>query len=62
MSLVSRVLPWSYYLMPDIIVSGTAFAGGLFWQFSPTVNLLAETLFGLLGTINFAIRGRDLKG
>jgi len=51
-----------YYLIRDIIVSGAAFAGGFLWQFSPTVNLLAATACGLLGTIYFAIRGRDLKG
>lgn len=36
--------------------------GGFLWQFSPTVNLVAATTCGLLGTICFAIRGRDLKG
>jgi MFS family permease len=51
-----------YYLIRDIIVSGAAFAGGFLWQFSPAVNLLAATFCGLLGTIYFAIRGRDLKG
>ncbi|MDO9230344.1 MAG: MFS transporter [Syntrophales bacterium] len=51
-----------YYLLRDIVVSGAAFAGGFLWLFSPTVNLLAATACGLLGTIYFAIRGRDLKG
>ena len=51
-----------YYLLRDIVVSVAAFAGGFLWQFSPTVNLLAATVCGLLGTIYFAIRGRDLKG
>ncbi len=51
-----------YYLLRDIVVSAAAFAGGFLWQFSPTVNLLAATACGLLGTIYFAIRGRDLKG
>ncbi|MBU1745900.1 MAG: MFS transporter [Proteobacteria bacterium] len=51
-----------YYLLRDIVVSAAAFAGGFLWQFSPTVNLLAATSCGLLGTIYFAIRGRDLKG
>ena len=50
-----------YYLIRDIVVSGAAFAGGFLWQFSPTVNLLAATACGLLGTIYFAIRGRDLN-
>ena len=51
-----------YYLIRDTIVAGAAFAGGFLWQLSPTVNLLAATLCGLLGTIYFALRGRDLKG
>jgi MFS family permease len=51
-----------YYLIRDIIVSGAAFTGGFLWQFSPNVNLLAATICGLLGTIYFAVRGRDLKG
>ncbi|MFH2121585.1 MAG: MFS transporter [Pseudomonadota bacterium] len=51
-----------YYLIRDIVVSAAAFAGGFLWQFSPTVNLLAAASCGLLGTIYFAIRGRDLKG
>lgn len=51
-----------YYLLRDIVVSGAAFAGGFLWQYSPTVNLIAATACGLLGTIYFAIRGRDLKG
>ena len=42
-------------------ISGAAFAGGFLWQFSPTVNLLAATVCGLLGTLYFAIRGRDLN-
>jgi MFS family permease len=50
-----------YYLIRDIVVSGAAFAGGFLWQFSPTFNLLAATVCGLLGTIYFAIRGRDLN-
>ncbi len=51
-----------YYLIRDIVVSVAAFAGGFLWQISPAVNLLTATFCGLLGTIYFAIRGRDLKG
>jgi hypothetical protein len=36
--------------------------GGFLWQFSLTVNLVAANTCGRLGTIYFAIRGRDLKG
>jgi MFS family permease len=51
-----------YYLIRDIIVSGAAFAGGFLWQLSPALNLLAATACGVLGTVYFAIRGRELKG
>jgi MFS family permease len=51
-----------YYLIRDIIVSGAAFAGGFLWQLSPALNLLTATACGVLGTVYFAIRGRDLKG
>ena len=51
-----------YYLIRDLIVSMAAFAGGFLWQLSPALNLLTATACGLLGTIYFAVRGRDLKG
>jgi len=51
-----------YYLIRDVVVSMAAFAGGFLWQLSPAVNLLTATACGLLGTIYFAVRGRDLKG
>lgn len=51
-----------YYLIRDLVVSMAAFAGGFLWQLSPAVNLLTATACGLLGTIYFAVRGRDLKG
>ena len=51
-----------YYLIRDIVVSGAAFAGGFLWELSPSVNLLAATLCGLIGTVYFAARGRDLRG
>jgi MFS family permease len=49
-----------YYLIRDIVVSGAAFAGGFLWQYSPTLNLLVATTCGLIGTLYFAFRGRDL--
>ncbi len=51
-----------YYLIRDVVVSTAAFASGFLWQLSPAVNLLTATACGLLGTIYFAVRGRDLKG
>ncbi len=52
----------AYYLVRDTIVALAAFAGGLLWSRSPATNLLTASAFGLLGTIWFAWRGRDLTG
>jgi MFS family permease len=49
-----------YYLIRDVIVSIAAFGGAFLWQVNPRVNLLAAFAFGALGTIWFALRGRDL--
>lgn len=49
-----------YYLVRDVIVSAAAFSGALLWDVSPQVNFLVAAGFGLLGTIYFAVRGRDL--
>jgi MFS family permease len=50
-----------YYLVRDVIVSVAAFSGALLWQVSPTVNLLTAFGFGVIGTIWFALRGRDVS-
>jgi MFS family permease len=49
-----------YYLVRDVIVSVAAFGGAFLWQISPATNLLTAFAFGALGTIWFALRGRDL--
>ena len=49
-----------YYLIRDVIVSIAAFGGAFLWQINPRVNLLVAFTFGALGTIWFALRGRDL--
>jgi MFS family permease len=51
-----------YYLIRDVIVSIAAFSGALLWMLSPKINLLTAFAFGVLGTIWFALRGRDLGG
>ena len=50
-----------YYLIRDTIVSLAAFGGSLLWLISPTVNFLTAFLFGVIGTVWFALRGRDLS-
>jgi MFS family permease len=50
-----------YYLIRDVVVSMAAFGGALLWRISPATNLLAAFIFGLLGTIAFALLGSDLS-
>ncbi len=49
-----------YYLIRDVIVSIAALGGAFLWQANPRWNLLSAFAFGALGTIWFALRGRDL--
>jgi MFS family permease len=52
----------AYYLVRDSIVALAAFGGGLLWLQSPATNLLTACACGVLGTLWFAMRGRDLTG
>ncbi len=52
----------AYYLVRDTIVAVAAFGGGLLWRHSPAINLLTACACGVLGTLWFALRGRDLTG
>jgi len=49
-----------YYLIRDIIVSAAAFGGAFLWMISPSTNFWTAFGFGLLGTLYFALFGRDL--
>jgi MFS family permease len=49
-----------YYLVRDVIVSLAAFSSGFLWDISPAANFLAAFGFGVLGTLVFAWKGRDL--
>jgi MFS family permease len=49
-----------YYLIRDVFVSVAAFGGAFLWQISPVANFLSAFGFGLLGTLAFALWGRDL--
>jgi MFS family permease len=51
-----------YYLVRDSIVALAAFGGSLLWMISPATNFLTAFAFGVVGTIWFALRGRDLSG
>lgn len=51
----------AYYLIRDIFVSIAAFGGAFLWQVSPGTNFLTAFGFGVLGTLYFALSGRDAK-
>jgi MFS family permease len=51
-----------YYLIRDIVVSVAAFGGAFLWEVSPQTNFLGAFLFGVLGTVYYAIWGTDERG
>ena len=50
----------AYYLIRDVIVSIVALSSAWLWNISPQANFLTAAGFGVLGTVVFAIRGKDL--
>ncbi|MCE5277484.1 MAG: MFS transporter [Planctomycetaceae bacterium] len=50
-----------YYLLRDVLVSVAAFGGAWLWAISAEVNLLTAFIFGVIGTMWFIFRGRDLQ-
>ena len=50
-----------YYLIRDVIVSVAAFGGAFLWNVSPITNFIAAFVCGLIGTVYFAIAGKDLS-
>jgi MFS family permease len=49
-----------YYLIRDIVVAFAAMSGAFLWQISPQTNFITAIIFGIIGTVGFAIYGRDL--
>ena len=49
-----------YYLIRDVFVSVAALGGAFLWQISPETNLLTAFVFGVIGTLGFAVFGRDI--
>jgi len=49
-----------YYMLRDMVVAVAAFGGAFLWMISPAVNFLTAFVFGLIGTIGYAIWGRDV--
>jgi MFS family permease len=50
-----------YYLIRDIFVSAAALGGAFLWQISPETNFILAFLFGCIGTLGFAIAGKDFS-
>jgi MFS family permease len=50
-----------YYLLRDVIVSLAAFGAGFLWNLSPQANFLTAFGFGVIGTLFFALFGKDLS-
>jgi len=48
-----------YYLIRDVLVAFAAFGGALLWSVSPELNLKVAFVFGIMGTLWFAWKGRD---
>lgn len=48
-----------YYLIRDVFVSVAAFGGAFLWEISPETNFLAAFAFGIVGTVGFAVYGKD---
>lgn len=50
----------TYYLIRDVIVSMAALSSAWLWNISPQTNFLTAFGFGVLGTLIFAVYGKDL--
>ena len=50
-----------YYLIRDVIVALAALGGAFLWSISPELNLITAFVFGVIGTVGFAIFGRDVQ-
>ena len=51
----------TYYLIRDVIVSAAALSSAFLWNVSPFTNFSTAFVCGLIGTIWFAIWGKDIK-
>jgi hypothetical protein len=49
-----------YYLIRDVFVAFAALGGAFLWQISPQTNLITAFVFGIIGTVGFAVFGRDI--
>jgi MFS family permease len=49
-----------YYLIRDVFVAAAALGGAFLWQIAPQTNLITAFVFGIIGTVGFAVFGRDM--
>jgi MFS family permease len=49
-----------YYLIRDVFVAFAALGGAFLWQIGPQTNLITAFVFGIIGTVGFAVFGRDM--
>lgn len=51
----------TYYLFRDIVVSIAALSSAFLWNISPFTNFITAFICGLIGTIWFAVWGKELR-
>ena len=51
----------TYYLLRDVVVAIAALSSAFLWNISPFTNFITAFICGLIGTIWFAVWGKDLK-
>jgi MFS family permease len=50
-----------YYLIRDVFVTAAALGGAFLWQISPETNFVVAFVFGVIGTLGFAVFGREVQ-
>jgi MFS family permease len=50
-----------YYLIRDVFVAVAALGGAFLWQISPETNFAVAFVFGVIGTLGFAVFGREVQ-
>jgi MFS family permease len=50
-----------YYLIRDVFVAVAALGGAFLWQVSPETNFIVAFVFGVIGTVGFAVFGRNVQ-
>ena len=51
----------AYYLVRDVVVSVAALSSAWLWNMAPAANFLVAAGFGVVGTVWFALFGKDIR-